>query len=235
MREVEAGFIRSAVLIAAKDLRIEWESREIIATMAFFAALVVLVFAFAFVSPGGEFLGPPVTAGILWVTVLFSGTIALARTFDREREGEAIRALLLSPAPRSAIYAGKMAGVIILMLIVEAIATALVGLFFSAALGAHGAWIALLLFLGTIGYAAVGTVFSGAMLRAKSRDALLASLLFPLILPILMAGVRATSMLLDPATPSLAGVVFWTRFLAVVDVIFIIIGLYAFEPVVAGD
>ena len=97
------GFVRQALSIAAKDLRIEWRSREVFATMTLLAVVIVLIFSFAFVVEGAR---PPaaVVAGILWVAVVVSGTVALSRAFDREREGEAIRSLLLAPAPRSAIY-----------------------------------------------------------------------------------------------------------------------------------
>ena len=107
-RFVEPGFVSQALRIAAKDLRIEWRSREVLATMTFLAVVVVLIFSFAFVVEGAR-PPAPVVAGILWVAVVVSGTVALSRAFDREREGEAIRSLLLAPAPRGAIYIGKLA------------------------------------------------------------------------------------------------------------------------------
>ena len=229
------GFVSTVLRIAAKDLRIEWRNREITTTMGFFAVLMVLIFAFAFVNPAGDALTPEVTAGVLWVGLLFSGTIALARTFDRERDLEAVRALLLTPAPRAAIYLGKLTGVVFLMLLVETAVTLLSGVFFSAAIGSHALWLAALLGLGTIGYAAVGTVVSGALLRSKSRDALIAALLFPLVTPLVMAGVRGTSMLLNPESPDPESIVFWTQFLVVVDLVFLLIGLWSFEPVISGE
>jgi len=229
------GFVKTIFLVASKDLRIEWRNREITATMGFFSVLMVLIFAFAFVNPAGDGLKSEVTAGVLWVGLLFSGTIALARTFDRERDLEAIRALLLSPAPRAAIYLGKLLGVVFLMLLVQLAVTLLSGLFFSASIGQHAVWLALFLGLGTLGYAAVGTVVSGALIRSKSRDALIAALLFPLVTPLVMAGVRGTSMLLNPETPDMESIVFWTEFLVVVDAVFLILGLWAFEPVISGE
>ena len=229
------GFAAQVLLIAAKDLRIEWRSREILITMGYLALVMVLAFAFAFVSPAGDSLGPDVTAGILWVSVFFSGTVALSRSFDRERDGEAIRSLLLSPVSRAAIYLGKLIGVVILMLLVEAVVVPLTAMFFSASLAEHPGWTVGILALGNVGYAAVGVVFSGALLRAKSRDVMLSALLFPLVLPVLIAGVRGTSMLLDPTTPDLGAAVFWTEFLVILDVIFVILGLWAFEPVVTGE
>lgn len=229
------SFLGYVGAVAAKDLRIEWRSREILFTMSFFALLVVLVFAFAFVAGDDTRVPPPIAAGIFWVAILFSGVVALARTFDRERDGEAIRALLLSPAPRSAIFLGKLVGTAALMLVVQAAVAPLVALFFSADLGLHAAWLALLLTLGTLGFAAAGTVFSAALLRAKSRDVLLSALLFPVLIPLFLAGAKATSHLLDPNLPDMEGAVFWTRFLAVVDVLYLVLGLWSFEPIVTGD
>jgi heme exporter protein CcmB len=227
------GFWRQAARIAAKDLAIEWQSREILATSAFLAVIVVLVFSFAFVVAGVP-PAPPVVAGILWVAIIVSGTVGLGRTFDRERDGEAIRALLLSPVPRPAIYLGKLAATIALMLAVELLVAVLCGLFFSAAIGGHAGQLAALLALGTVGFAAVGCVFSAALLRSKSRDVLLSTLLYPIVVPILIAGARGTAQLLDPV-PDLGGVSFWTSFLAVVDIVFLIAGFWAFEPIVSGD
>jgi heme exporter protein B len=218
-----------------KDLRIEARSREIVYTMGFLAALVVLVFSFAFVAGEDRALAPGTIAGILWVAVLFSGTVALARTFDRERDGEAIRSLLLSPVPRSAIYAGKLAATAAIMFVVELIVTPLVGVFFSARIGDHAGWLAAQLLLGTVGFAAAGVVFSAALLRSRSRDALLGALLFPIVVPVLMAGARGTTILLDIELADASGAMFWTRFLAAVDVVFVAVGLWAFEPVVTGE
>jgi heme exporter protein B len=97
-----------------------------------------------------------------------------------------------------------------------------------------GAHVALLLLLGTIGFAAAGCVFSAALLRARGRDALLATLLYPIIVPVVIAGARGTAQLLD-LTPDLEGARFWTQFLLALDIMFVTAGVWAFEPVVGGD
>ncbi len=229
------SFFTQVFTIAGKDLQIEWRSREIAYTTVFLAGLIVLIFAFAFISDAQSGATASVTAGILWVAVLFSGTVALGRTFDRERENESIRSLLLTPAPRAAIYLGKLLSTALLMLLVEAVVVPLVALLFDADFGAHVGLLALSLALGTIGFAAVGVVFSAALLRARSRDTLLASLLYPVVVPIFLAGAKGTSQLLDPATAELASALFWIQFLAASDVIFVLVGLWAFEPVVTGE
>ena len=232
---MSGAFWRYTWLIAGKDLRIEGKSREVLYTMGFSAALVVLVFSFAMVNATDPAQGPLTAAGVLWAATLFTGTVALARVLDRERENESIRALLLSPAPRAAIYAGKLIAVSLLMLAVEIVLAVLVGVLFSAAVFAHPGWLALVLLLGTIGFAATGVVFSAALLRSRSRDALLGALLFPIVIPVLLAASRATACMFDPLAPDLDPVGFWVRFLLATDVIYVLLGLWVFEPVVAGE
>jgi heme exporter protein B len=228
------GFLAQALRIAAKDLRIEWRSREVLATMTFLAVIVVLIFSFAFVVEGAR---PPaaLVAGILWVALVVSGTIGLSRVFDRERDGEAIRSLLLSPAPRAAIYVGKLVATIVLMAIMETVLAALCGVLFSAGIADALGRLVLLLALGTVGFAAAGCVFSAALLRARGRDALLSALLYPIIVPIVIAGARGTAQLIDPTAPDLDGARFWTQFLFALDVLFVTVGLWSFEPIVSGD
>jgi heme exporter protein B len=228
------GFAAQALRIAAKDLAIEWRSREVLATMTFLAVVVVLIFSFAFVVEGAR-PPPPVVAGILWIALVVSGTVGLGRAFDREREGEAIRSLLMTPAPRAAIYLGKLAATAALMAITETVLTALAGVLFSTSFTAVAGRLALLLALGIVGFAAAGCVFSAALLRARGRDALLATLLYPIIVPIVIAGARGTAELIDPIAPDLDGARFWTQFLVAVDVLFVTAGLWAFEPIAAGD
>jgi heme exporter protein B len=232
---VTVSFWRYALLIAGKDLRIEGKSREILYTMGFSAALVVLVFSFALVNATDPAQGPMTAAGVLWAATLFTGTVALARVLDRERENEAIRALLLSPVPRAAIYVGKLIAVSLLMIAVESVLAVLVGVLFSATVLAHPLWLATVLVLGTLGFAATGVVFSTALLRSRSRDALLGALLFPIVIPVLLAASRATACLFDPLAPDLDPVGFWVRFLLATDVIYIAVGLWVFEPVAGGE
>jgi ABC-type transport system involved in cytochrome c biogenesis permease component len=117
----------------------------VFATMTFLAVVVVLIFSFAFVVEGAR-PPAPVVAGILWVAVVVSGTVALSRAFDREREGEAIRSLLLSPAPRGAIYLGKLTATVCLMLVTETVLTGMCAVLFAAGFDEMLARVALLLF-----------------------------------------------------------------------------------------
>ena len=180
-------FFRVAWLVMRKDLTVESRSWEMVSTTLFFAVSCVLVFSFAFVRGGQPVDGA--AAGILWIAVAFSGTLALGPTFDRERHHDALRGLLLAPVERSAIFLGKFLGVVLLMTAVELVVAVLVALLFQAPLIAHGWWIAALLMLGNIGFAAVGTLFAAMLARTRSRSVLLPILLYPITLPALIAGV----------------------------------------------
>src|SRR5581483_3354980 len=106
-------FLKTALLVLRKDFAIEVKSLEVLTTTLFFAVSCVLIFAFAFVKEGQA--PADIAAGILWIAIAFSGTLALGRTFERERYGETLRALLLAPAPRAALYLGKLLGMLALM------------------------------------------------------------------------------------------------------------------------
>jgi heme exporter protein B len=226
------SFLRAAWLIAAKDLRVELRAREVVVAMAFFAALVVLLFAFAFVKEGRA--TPDAAAGILWITVALSGTLGLGRAFDREREGDTLSALMMAPVSRAAIYVGKTIGIVLFMALTELVAAPLVALLFDAPLGAQAWRLALLLLLGTIGYSAVGSLFAGMLSRTRGRHVLLGILLYPIIVPVLIAGARGTQALLaDPV--DLDGMWLWAKILGVFDTCFVILSLWTFEPLMTSD
>jgi heme exporter protein B len=220
-------FLEVAWLVAQKDLTVEIRSREIVSTTVFFAMSCVLVFAFALVRDGRTVVDA--AAGILWIAIAFSGTLALGRTFERERYTDTLRALMLAPADRPAIYVGKLLGVLAMILAAEALLVPLVALLFQASLFAHPIWLVLLLACGTLGFAAVGTLFAAMLVRARSRDVLLPVLLYPITIPVIIAGVRGTSALLAlPADIAMAQ--FWIALLLFFDVIFVVLSLWTFEP-----
>ena len=190
-------FARTAWLIFRKDLTVEVRSRETIATTLFFAVSAVLVFAFALVKEGR--VVADAAAGILWIAIAFSGTLALGRTFERERYTDTLRALMLAPSDRPAIYVGKLAAVLAMILAAEVVLVPLVAFLFDAALLQRPAMLAGLLVLGTLGFASVGTLFAAMLVRARSRDVLLPVLLYPITIPVMIAGVRGTAALAQPA------------------------------------
>lgn len=220
------GFLRTAGLVAAKDLKVELRSREVVYTMAFFAAVIVAVFSFSFVKDQQALTAA--VPGVAWSAVVFAGTLGLGRAFDREREGDTMRALLLSPAPRLAVFLGKAAAVALLVVAVEAVVLPLSLLFFNLDLGS-GVWLLVLtLVLGAIGFAVVGTVFAAMLLRVRSRDVLLPVVLYPVLVPMIMAGTKATAAILVGDGDAW----FWTRFLVVYDAAFLMVSLWTFEALV---
>jgi heme exporter protein B len=220
-------FLRTAWLVLRKDVAIEARSWEVLTTTLFFSTACVLVFAIAFVKDGRAV--EDAAAGILWIAIAFSGTLALGRTFERERYGETLRALLLAPAPRPALYVGKLLGMLALLGIAEAILVPMVAFLFQATLFSRPFLLAGLLAGGTVGFSAVGTLFAAMLVRARSRDVLLPILLYPITIPVIIAGVRGTAALLAP-TPDEATATMWIGILAAFDVVFVTLALWTFEP-----
>ena len=221
------SFFGTVWLVTRKDLLIEVRSREILYTTLFFAVSCVLVFAFGFVREGRAI--EHAAAGILWIAIAFSGTLALGRAFERERQNDTLRALMLAPVDRPALYVGKLVGVLVLLGAVEAIVVPIVALMFQARLFAHPFLMAGLLIAGTVGFAAVGTLFAAMLVRARSRDVLLPVLLYPITVPVIIAGVRGTAALLQ-ADVDLPMARAWLSMLVFFDVVFITLSLWTFEP-----
>ena len=223
-----SGFLRVAWLVVRKDLRVESRSKEMLLTTLFFAVSTVLVFSFSFVRGGQAVEGA--AAGILWIAIAFSGTLALGRAFERERHNDALRGLLLAPVERPAIYVGKLVGILLLLAVVEAVVVVMVAFLFQAPLFRHGWWLLALLGLGTLGFASVGTLFSAMLVKTSSRAVLLPVLLYPMTIPVLIMGVSGTAALLQPE-PDLALARLWVSLLFSFDALFLTLALWTFEPV----
>ena len=158
----------------------------------------ILIFAFALVRDGR---GPEDgAAGLLWIAIAFAGTLALGRTFERERQSETLRALLMAPTARPAVYVGKLLGIVALLRGRRGRPRAAGGAAASRRAGCWSIpfWLAAILAAGTIGFASVGTLFAAMLIRARSRDVLLPVLLYPVIVPVMIAAVRGTAVLLQP-------------------------------------
>jgi heme exporter protein CcmB len=222
------SFLDAVWLIVRKDLVVEFRSREILYTTLFFAMSTVLVFAFGFVREGRAV--DDAAAGILWVAIAFSGTLALGRAFERERQNETLRGLLMSPVDRSALYVAKLIGILVLLFAVEAVIVPLVALMFQAPLFTYPVYTDGLLVTGTIGFCAVGTLFAAMLVRTRSRDVLLPILLYPITVPVIVAGVRGTAALLQ-AEVDLPMARAWLSMLVFFDAVFITLALWTFEAV----
>ncbi len=220
-------FFSVALLVLKKDFAIEMRSYEILSTTLFFAVSCVAIFSFAFVKEGQAEVDA--AAGILWIAIAFAGTLALGRTFERERYGETLKALLLAPAPRPAIYLGKLLGIVMLLFVMEILLVPMVAFLFNAPFFARPDLLVALLGLGTLGFAAVGTLFAAMLVRARTRDVMLPILLYPITIPVIIAGVRGTSALLaSPVDEPVA--MLWIGLLSFFDVVFVTLSLWTFEP-----
>jgi heme exporter protein B len=185
-----ASFARATLAILAKDLRIELATREIVTTAGFFAALVAIMASLAFTT--GPETTTRVAPGALWLSIAFASVLALGRSWQREREESALLGLLVSPVPRAAIWCGKAASVLAFVLAVEVVVVPLVALLFHVDLPRVIGPLALVMLMGTVGVAATGTLFGAMTVRTRARELLLATVLFPLLSPALLASVSAT-------------------------------------------
>jgi heme exporter protein CcmB len=217
------------LLVLKKDLAIEVKSYEIVSTTLFFAVACVLIFSFSFVKDGEPINAAMVPAAILWIAVAFAGLLALGRVFERERYGETLRALLLAPAPRPAIYVGKLAGVVLLLFTAELMLVPMISVIFHAPLLRWALPLGGLLVTGTIGFSAVGTLFAAMLVRSRAREVMLPILLYPVTIPVLIGGVWGTAALLGEE-PSVPVATMWIGMLASFDVVFVTLALWTFEP-----
>jgi len=218
------SFLTTAWVVLLKDLRAELRTREIVLTTVLFAVLVVLLAAFAFGLGAGS--AGEAAAGVLWIAVAFAGILALSRTYLREREFGVWTAMLMSPAPRAALYLGKVLGVTLFLLLAEIVLVPVIDLLFRARLLANIGPLAPILVLGTIGYAAAGCLFAAMTIRTRLRDLLLGVLLFPLVSPVLIFAIKGTRAVTDGG--GMAALAEWLPFIAIFDAVFLVGGLWLF-------
>jgi heme exporter protein B len=220
--------MRVALAIAGKDLRLEWRTRSAMLSAVVFAALVLVIFNFA--RDPTAVATADLAPSILWVTFGFAGIVALNRAFTVERQHAALYGLLLAPVGRSAIFLGKYLANLVFVGMVEMIALPLFVLFFNVDLGRALPGLLLVIFLATVGFVAVGTVFSAMAVRTRFAEMMLPVLLLPFMVPPLMGAAQATSRLLaDRPLSELAG---WLRLLGFYDVAFVTLSLLLFPAVV---
>lgn len=220
------GYLRKVASIVWKDVISELRTRDIFSAMFVFALLAVLVFQFAFDLRVDNVRA--VAPGVLWVTIAFAGVLGLNRSFVLESDKGCLEGLLLTPVDRSAIYFGKMVGNLLFMLVVEAIILPIFVILFNVPLLRWD--VGMVVVLGTTGFAAVGTLFSAMAVNTRAREVMLPILLFPVVVPVLIAGVRLTGGFLD-GTP-LSEMRNWLQLLVGFDVIFLAIALMTFDYVV---
>jgi heme exporter protein B len=221
-----SGYLKAILAIAWKDLAAELRSRELLSAMLVFALLVILIFNFALELDVAA--RKAVTSGVLWVTFAFAGTLGLNRSMAIEKDRGCLDGLLLAPVDRSAIYFGKMISNLAFMFIVEAIILPAYSVLYTTNLFNPG--LIGVILLGSVGYVAVGTLLSSMAVQTRTRDVLLPILLFPVIVPVLVAAVKASSGILQGL--ALAEIMPQVSLLIVYDVIFIAVSFMVFDYVV---
>ncbi|HEU5170492.1 MAG TPA: heme exporter protein CcmB [Gemmatimonadales bacterium] len=220
--------LRLALAIAAKDVRAELRSKTALLSALVFAALVLVIFNFARDPTAiSAFLLAP---SVLWVTFAFAAIVALNRAFTAEREHGALDGLLLAPVPREALFLGKFLANVAFVATVEAVTLPLFVLFFNVDLAAALPGILGTAALATIGFVAVGTIFSAMAVRTRFAELMLPVLLLPFMVPPLVGAVQLTARLL--AGRPLSEMMGWLRLLALYDVVFLTLCTLAFSAVV---
>jgi heme exporter protein B len=222
--------LRRAYAVAAKDLTAEWRTKANFNAVVFLGGLILLLFGFA--------LGPDAAAlraaapGALWLAVLFSGVLAFNRSYQLELENGALEQFLLYPGERWPLFLGKLAANLAFILLMEVVVVPAAVVLYGLAIPQRWLELVGVLLLGTFGFATLGTFYAAMSSRVRTREVLLPLLLFPMLVPVFLASVEATSALLGGDVMNDAGA--WVRLLAGFDVIFFVAALYAFEHVIEG-
>jgi heme exporter protein B len=188
------GYLRQMGAVVWKDLVVEIRTRERLAAMGGFTVLVGVLFNHA-IDP--TLVEPQaIASGLIWMTVVFGGMLGLGRTFHLEEEEGAFQGVLLSPIPRDALYLGKVLANFFLLSVVTLLVLGVFALFFGLSFGDHPGALAGVILLGIAGFVAIGTLFSAISVRTTMGDTLLPILMFPLLIPVVIYGVTATSSLM---------------------------------------
>jgi len=223
-------YVRRAWMVVWKDVLAERRSKESLNALVFFSLLLLFVFQFA--------LGPErarveaALPGLLWLGFILSGLLAFGRTFLIERENDCWEGLVLTPGDKSAIYLGKLAGNVLVMIVVEVVLLVLFAVFFAIDFTPFLLGLAAVLALGTLGLASVGTLFGAVTAQMRARELLFPVLLLPAVVPVLLASVSATQTVL--AGEPLAEAAAWLKLLAAADLVYLVVGVLTFEFVLEG-
>lgn len=220
------AYFKAIHAIVWKDLSAELRSRELLSSMLVFALLVILIFNFAL--DLDIKIRSTMTAGVLWATFAFAGTLGLNRSLALEKDRGCLDGLLLAPVDRSVIYFGKAISNLVFMLLVEAIVLPVYNFLYNVNLFHWGFLVTLL--LGSLGYVIVGTLLASMAVQTRTRDILLPIFLFPVIIPVLISALKASNGFLQGL--AVADILPWINILIVYDLIFAAISFVAFDYVV---
>jgi heme exporter protein B len=223
-------FVRRTWAVVWKDVLVERRSKETVNAVLFFS--VLLLFVFEFTLGGDRERLTAMLPGLLWLGVLLAGLLGLGRSFVLERENDCWEALLLTPGDKGAVYVGKLIGNLLLMGLVEAVVLVLFTLFMNVDVARAFPGLLVVLALGTLGIAAVGTLFGAMTAHVRARELLFPVLLLPVLVPVLLAIVKSTEALL--AGEALGAVSHWLKLLIAADVIYVVASLLTFDVLLEG-
>jgi heme exporter protein B len=223
-----AIFFRQARAIFQKDLLTEWRGKEMIGSMLIFGLLVIVVFSFAF-EPDEETTAA-MMPGLLWISFHFSATLGLNRSFAGETRLGALQGLLIAPMDRSALYLGKVAANFAFMLSADVILLACFTILYNFSIIPVLGRLLLTIFLGTLGFAVVGTLFAAVALNTRMSEVLLPILQLPITVPLMIAAIEATEALVRPESGGHFGD--WMQMLIAFDILFFVLCLWLFEYVI---
>ena len=218
-------YFSQVMTIIWKDFITEIKTRELFSSMFIFALLVVIIFIFSInlsLIQASE-VGP----GVLWVAFLFAGTIGLNRSFMLEKENDCLQGLLLAPMDRTALYFGKLVSNFVFLFIMEVFTLPLFMVFFNIDLLPHLLPLLYVIFVGTLGFCAVGTLLSSLSANLKTRDIMLPILLYPIIIPIIIGSVKMTGQVL--AGEPLSSMMNWVSLILCFDIIYIAISIMVID------
>jgi heme exporter protein B len=222
----KGNFIKAVSAVVWKDLQAEFRSRELFSAMLVFSLLIILIFNFALELDIKT--RQSVTSGVLWATFAFAGTLGLNRSMAIEKDRGCLDGLLLAPVDRSAIYFGKLISNLAFMLIVEVIVLPVYSVLYNINLFQPG--LLLVILLGSIGYVGVGTLLAAMSVQTRTRDILLPILLFPVVIPVILAAVKASAGFLEGQ--EFSEILAPLSLLIAYDVIFISVAFMVFDSVV---
>ncbi len=222
------NFFRGMWAIIQKDLTAEFRTKQLVSSMLIFAVLTLIVFVFSF--DPSKAVVQQVFPGMIWVCIIFAGMLGLNRSFVSEKQNDCLTGMLLCPVSSNAIYYGKTIANLIYMFIIETVTIPLFAVLFNYQIPVGSILpLMLILALGTIGFMAVGTFLAALSANAKSSEILLPVILFPVLVPIVLGAVQATSVILSGGQAS--DWFSWFKILAAYDVIFLAIPFLLFEYV----
>jgi heme exporter protein B len=216
------------VAVVWKDLTAERRARATVSSVAFLAGIMLLLFGFAFgAEPAMLHEG---AAGMIWLTILFSGVLAFNRAYDQELESGAIDVLLMYPGDPRSIFVGKLLANLAFVLVVQVVLVPAAVILYDLPIGGRPFALAGVLLLATFGFVTLGTFYASMSSRIRAREVLLPLLLFPMMVPLLLAAVQASRALMSGDVMSDAGA--WIRPIVVFDVVFFVAAFLAFEHVI---